>query len=161
VFEDPIVLATLCESLSSDSVGAVCMATGPLGPAMIAVYSFLNAFVLPFPSEVVLLAPLNLGLPYWATLLLIVLVSGLGKAAGSVFAFHIGQEATVGAGEPVSPAVVVRRGRAVREQDHPARPPVRLRRAGACAGGVRRDGRGIRRDDRRGPLRLGDGDDSK
>ena len=70
-------------------------ATGPVGLAVIAVYSFLIAFVLPLPSEVVL-APashMRLGLPYDVTLAVIILVSGLGKAAGSVFAFHIGQEA--------------------------------------------------------------------
>ncbi|SEN31509.1 membrane protein YqaA, SNARE-associated domain [Halorientalis persicus] len=72
--------------------GAVRTATGPAGLGIIAVYSFLIAFVLPLPSEVVLAAPLDLGLPYWGTLGVIVLVSGLGKAAGSVFAFHIGQE---------------------------------------------------------------------
>jgi membrane protein YqaA with SNARE-associated domain len=68
-------------------------ATGPAGLGIIAVYSFLIAFILPLPSEVVLAAPLDLGLPYWGTVGVIVLVSGLGKAAGSVFAFHIGQEA--------------------------------------------------------------------
>jgi membrane protein YqaA with SNARE-associated domain len=93
VLEGPVVLAALCESPSSGFVEAVCTATGPLGLVVIAVYSFLIAFILPFPSEVVLLTPLNLGLPYWATLALIMLVSGLGKAAGSVLAFHIGQEA--------------------------------------------------------------------
>lgn len=70
-------------------------ATGPLGLVVIAVYSFLIAFVLPLPSEVVL-APashMRLGLPYDVTLAVIILVSGLGKAVGSVFAFHIGQEA--------------------------------------------------------------------
>jgi membrane protein YqaA with SNARE-associated domain len=67
--------------------------TGPAGLGIIGVYSFLIAFVLPLPSEVVLVAPLRLGLPGWVELGLIVLVSGLGKAAGSVFAFHIGQEA--------------------------------------------------------------------
>lgn len=71
---------------------AVRTATGPAGLGIIAVYSFLIAFVLPLPSEIVLAAPLDLGLPYWGTLGVIVLVSGLGKAAGSVFAFHIGQE---------------------------------------------------------------------
>jgi membrane protein YqaA with SNARE-associated domain len=68
-------------------------ATGPLGLGFIFVYSFLIAFILPLPSEVVLLAPLELGLPYEAKLALIMLVSGAGKAAGSVFAFALGQEA--------------------------------------------------------------------
>jgi membrane protein YqaA with SNARE-associated domain len=68
-------------------------ATGWWGLAIIFVYSFLIAFALPGVSEVVLLAPLDLGLPDWARLGAIIVVSGLGKAIGSVFAFHIGQEA--------------------------------------------------------------------
>ena len=72
---------------------AVETATGPAGLAIIAVYSFLIAIVLPLPSEIVLAAPLNLGLPRSADLALIILVSGLGKAAGSVVAFHLGHEA--------------------------------------------------------------------
>ena len=68
-------------------------ATGWTGLGIIFVYSFLIAFALPGVSEVVLLAPLDLGLPQWAKLATIMFVSGLGKAAGSVFAFHIGQEA--------------------------------------------------------------------
>ncbi|MEF8807906.1 YqaA family protein [Natronomonas sp.] len=67
-------------------------ATGWPGMGIIFVYSFLIAFVLPGPSEVVLVAPLDLGLPTWASLGSIMLVSAVGKAAGSVLAFHIGQE---------------------------------------------------------------------
>lgn len=72
---------------------AVHTATGPLGLLIIAIYSFLIAVVLPLPSEIVLGTPLNLGLPYSVELGLIILASGLGKAAGSVFAFHIGHQA--------------------------------------------------------------------
>jgi len=68
-------------------------ATGWLGMGIIFIYSFLIAFVLPGPSEVVLVAPLDLGLGATAQLASIMLVSATGKAAGSVFAFHIGQEA--------------------------------------------------------------------
>lgn len=67
-------------------------ATGPAGLVVIWIYSFLIAFVLPLPSEVVLLAPLDLGLPPGGRLVVIMLVSGFGKATGSVVAFHIGQE---------------------------------------------------------------------
>ncbi len=67
-------------------------ATGWPGLGIIFVYSFLIAFALPGPSEVVLLAPIDLGLPPWVHLVSIMLVSATGKAAGSVFAFHIGQE---------------------------------------------------------------------
>jgi membrane protein YqaA with SNARE-associated domain len=72
---------------------AVETATGPLGLVIIAAYSFLIAIVLPLPSEIVLAAPLDLGLPETADLALIVLVSGAAKAAGSVVAFRIGHEA--------------------------------------------------------------------
>lgn len=72
---------------------AVEHATGWLGLIFIAIYSFLISFVLPLPSEIVLLAPLNLGIGEIGQVSLIILVSGLGKAAGSVLAFHIGQEA--------------------------------------------------------------------
>lgn len=70
-------------------------ATGPVGLLIIAIYSFLIAFVLPLPSEVVLppAETLSLGLPVEANYALVIVVSGLGKAAGSVFAFHLGQEA--------------------------------------------------------------------
>ena len=91
------VLDVSCALLSAGRFGwlesAVETATGPLGLAIIAVYSFLIAIVLPLPSEIVLAAPLNLGLPRSADLVLITLTSGLGKAAGSVVAFHLGHEA--------------------------------------------------------------------
>ena len=68
-------------------------ATGPLGLLIVAGYSFLIAIALPLPSEIVLVAPLNLGIPEAGDFVLIVLVSGVGKAAGSVVAFHLGHEA--------------------------------------------------------------------
>jgi membrane protein YqaA with SNARE-associated domain len=92
----PVPLASLGEFCSNGGnvlVDAVCASTGPAGLVVILVYSFLIAFVLPLPSEIVLAAPLSLGLPTWATLGVIIVVSGLGKAAGSLFAFHLGQEA--------------------------------------------------------------------
>ncbi len=67
-------------------------ATGWPGMGIVFVYSFLIAFALPGPSEVVLVAPIDLGLPPWAHLGSIMLVSATGKAVGSLFAFHIGQE---------------------------------------------------------------------
>ena len=66
-------------------------ATGWPGLGIIFVYSFLIAFILPGPSEIVLVAPLDLGLPYPASLSLIVIVSSVGKAAGSVVAFRVGK----------------------------------------------------------------------
>jgi membrane protein YqaA with SNARE-associated domain len=68
-------------------------ATGPVGLVVIFVYSFLIAFLLPLPSEIVLATPLRLGLPYWVEIGLIMITSGAGKATGSLFAFAIGHEA--------------------------------------------------------------------
>lgn len=70
----------------------VASATGWPGMGIIFVYSFLIAFALPGPSEVVLAAPIDLGLGPGGRLASIMLVSATGKAAGSLFAFHIGQE---------------------------------------------------------------------
>jgi membrane protein YqaA with SNARE-associated domain len=72
---------------------AVARATGPLGLVIIFIYSFLIAFALPLPSEIVLATPLRLGLPYAVEIGIIMLVSGAGKACGSVFAFAIGHQA--------------------------------------------------------------------
>jgi membrane protein YqaA with SNARE-associated domain len=71
----------------------VTTATGWGGLAIIFIYSFLIAFALPGVSEIVLFAPLELGLSDWERMAIIIFVSGVGKAAGSVFAFHLGQEA--------------------------------------------------------------------
>ena len=89
------LLAALVETggLSGPLAHAVETARGPVGLAIIFAYSFLIAFALPGPSEVVLAAPLQLGLPYWLRLALITGVSASGKALGSVVAFHLGQEA--------------------------------------------------------------------
>ena len=83
--------AGLTESLWAGTEALVESATGWPGMGIVFTYSFLIAFALPGPSEVVLAAPLDLGLPPWARLSAIMLVSAFGKAAGSVFAFHIGQ----------------------------------------------------------------------
>jgi membrane protein YqaA with SNARE-associated domain len=68
-------------------------ATGPVGLVLIFVYSFLIAFALPGVSEIVLAAPLDLGLSQNLRLATIILISSIGKAMGSVLAFHVGQEA--------------------------------------------------------------------
>lgn len=69
----------------------VTTATGWAGIGIVFLYSFLVAFILPTPSEFVLLAPLDLGIPPLVKLSIIILVSGLGKTAGSFLAFSIGQ----------------------------------------------------------------------
>lgn len=88
----PISVDVLIGALAGDLEAVVESATGWFGLLVVFVYSFLIAFVLPGPSEIVLAAPLDLGLPSWAQLGSIMLVSAVGKAAGSVFAFHLGQE---------------------------------------------------------------------
>lgn len=72
---------------------AVKTATGPFGLVIIFIYSFLIAFILPLPSEVVLLAPLELGLTLEGRLGVIILVSASGKAFGSVIALRLGHQA--------------------------------------------------------------------
>lgn len=69
------------------------MATGWPGVGIVFAYSFLIAFALPGPSEIVLVAPLDIASSQVVTLSIIVLTSAVGKAIGSLFAFHIGQEA--------------------------------------------------------------------
>ena len=82
---------------------AVRAATGWSGLFVIFVYSFLIAFVLPLPSEIVLCpagyvcaagATLGLGVPGPAVVALVVLVSGVGKALGSVIALYVGHGAS-------------------------------------------------------------------
>ena len=68
-------------------------ATGWPGVGIVFAYSFLIAFALPGPSEIVLVAPLDITQSRALTLGIIVLTSAIGKAIGSLFAFHIGQEA--------------------------------------------------------------------
>ena len=93
---ETLVVAAVFEVVGVDVVEVlrrtVQSATGWPGLAIIAVYSFLIAFVLPGPSEVVLAAPLNLGFGRATELGIVVLVSGVAKAAGSVVAFHVGHE---------------------------------------------------------------------
>lgn len=94
---DVLVVAVLAdlpiEGLLEILRSAAESATGWPGLAIIWLYSFLIAFILPLPSEIVLATPLNIGLGYWPELGLIMVVSGIGKATGSLLAFHIGQEA--------------------------------------------------------------------
>lgn len=65
-------------------------ASGPLGLVIVGVYSFLIAVVLPLPSEVVLVADLDLGLSATVELTLVVLVSSVAKTIGSLAAFRLG-----------------------------------------------------------------------
>jgi membrane protein YqaA with SNARE-associated domain len=87
------LLAADCATATANLEQAVCSAVGPFGLAIIAAYSFLVAVVLPLPSEIVLVPAehLRLGLPFPVTVGVIVLVSAVGKVAGSLLAFRIGQ----------------------------------------------------------------------
>ena len=78
-------------------------ASGAEGLAIIFLYSFLNAFVLPLPSEIVLCpagyvcaagATLGLGVPGPILVAVVVLVSSAGKALGSVIALYVGYGAS-------------------------------------------------------------------
>jgi uncharacterized membrane protein YdjX (TVP38/TMEM64 family) len=73
----------------------VAAATGPTGLALIFVYSVLVAVVLPLPGELVLLpAPgLALGVSPTVSIALVIFVSAVGKAIGSVWALRIGRGA--------------------------------------------------------------------
>lgn len=82
---------------------AVRAATGWTGLALIFVYSFLITFVLPLPGEVVLCpagyvcgeaAHLGLGLSGAPLVVLVVVVSAVGKALGSVVALYLGYNAS-------------------------------------------------------------------
>lgn len=86
----PVILLLLGVGGLEEAVNA---ATGWMGLGIVFVYSFLIAFALPGPSEVVLAAPLEFGLPRWLDLTLVMLISAAGKTAGSIVAFRFGQEA--------------------------------------------------------------------
>lgn len=81
---------------------AIRTASGWSGVFLIFVYSVLISFALPLPSEVVLCPvgyicsgnTLALGFPIEVQLAIVIVVSGLGKAMGSVFALAIGHNAS-------------------------------------------------------------------
>ena len=83
---------------------AIATATGWPGLWIVFIYSFVLGFaVLPLPSELVLLAPLDLGLSETVRLGLIMIISGLGKAIGSVLVLWI--SVAVRESDPVQKAI--------------------------------------------------------
>ena len=70
--------------------------TGPFGLVVAAVYSLLVAVVLPFPGELVLAIPLDLGFDPLTELALLVVASSVGKAVGSLLALRVGNGARTG-----------------------------------------------------------------
>ncbi|ADJ16024.1 hypothetical protein [Halalkalicoccus jeotgali] len=82
----------------------IAIATGWPGLAIVFAYSFVLGFaVVPLPSELVLFAPLRLGLSESGRLALIMIVSGLGKAAGSVLVLWI--SVSIRESDPVQEAI--------------------------------------------------------
>lgn len=81
---------------------AVEAASGWSGLLIIFVYSFLIAFILPLPSEIVLCPvgyvcagnTLGLALPLPVQVVIVIVTSGLGKAAGSLIALYVGHGAS-------------------------------------------------------------------
>ena len=96
------MLAALVEFGMGAIEAAVTAASGWSGLLVILVYSFLIAFILPLPSEVVLCPigyvcegnTLGLGIPIEAQIVLVVFFSSLGKAAGSLIALYVGHGAS-------------------------------------------------------------------
>lgn len=100
----PFDSVSVLDWLLSVADAFIALATGWLGLAIVFVYSFVLGFaVLPLPSELVLLAPLDLGFSETARLALIVLVSGLGKAIGSVLVLWI--SVSIRESDPVQKAI--------------------------------------------------------
>lgn len=82
----------------------IAAATGWPGLVIVFVYSFVLGFaVVPLPSELVLIAPLRLGLSEPVQLGLIMLAAGLGKALGSVIVLWI--SVSVRDSDPVRQAI--------------------------------------------------------
>lgn len=100
----PLLVLAFFDWLLSLAESAVATATGWPGLGIVFVYSFVLGFaVLPLPSELVLFAPLDLGLSKTARLVLIMLVSGIGKAIGSVLVLWI--SVSVRESDPVQKAI--------------------------------------------------------
>ncbi|MFB6145046.1 MAG: YqaA family protein [Candidatus Nanohaloarchaea archaeon] len=72
---------------------SVQTARGVTGFMLVFIYSFLVAVILPLPSEIVLAAPIGLGMTEMQRLVALMVVSGLGKALGSLVALQAGMTA--------------------------------------------------------------------
>jgi membrane protein YqaA with SNARE-associated domain len=96
------VFAALAEFGMQALEAAVAAASGWSGLLVIFVYSFLIAFILPLPSEIVLCPvgyvcagnTLGLPLPLPVQVVIVIATSGLGKAAGSLIALYVGHGAS-------------------------------------------------------------------
>jgi membrane protein YqaA with SNARE-associated domain len=82
------------DTLESLVAGQLRGTTGPLGLVAVLAYSFLVAFLLPLPGELVLAMPLDLGLSPLGELAVVVVVASAGKALGGLAALGIGRGAT-------------------------------------------------------------------
>lgn len=96
------MIAALVEFGMGAIEAAVTAASGWSGLLVILIYSFLIAFILPLPSEVVLCPigyvcegnTLGLGLPISLQIVIVIVVSGVGKAIGSLLALYVGHGAS-------------------------------------------------------------------
>lgn len=82
------------ELIGTNPRGIFRFVSGWPAVALVFVYSFLTAAVLPLPSEFVLFVPLGLGLSPVMHYTVIILVSSVGKAMGSLLALELGRTAT-------------------------------------------------------------------
>ncbi|MCH7659870.1 MAG: hypothetical protein IH933_04600, partial [Euryarchaeota archaeon] len=98
------LLVVFLDWLLSLAESFIALATGWPGLVIVFVYSFVLGFaVLPLPSELVLFAPLDLGFGETVRLGLIMLVSGVGKAIGSVLVLWI--SVSIRESDPVQEAI--------------------------------------------------------
>jgi membrane protein YqaA with SNARE-associated domain len=90
------ILGSTCElAMTAIIEPLVETATGTVGLLLIFIYSVLVACVLPLPGELVLLpaSQMELGVSPAASIAIVILVSAVGKAIGSVVAYRIGRGA--------------------------------------------------------------------
>jgi len=89
LFEGASALPSVAAVERATTDALLALTTGPSGLVTVFTFSVLVAVVLPIPGELVLLAPLQLGLPRSVELAVLVLVSSLGKALGSLLALEV------------------------------------------------------------------------
>lgn len=68
-------------------------ATGWPGLLIVVSYGFLVAVLFPSPLALVLVTPLNLGIPNFLEISIIIILASFGEAIGSFFAFKVGHTA--------------------------------------------------------------------
>lgn len=87
------VVTTTATTIESVVESFLRTATGPEGLALVFLYSFLCAVVLPLPGELVLAVPVDLGWSQAGELLAVVAVASAAKAAGALAALSVARGA--------------------------------------------------------------------